>query len=748
MVFGKLKDYNIDRNKISIMFEKQKMVLSVITPSIINVFVPLYTEEHFSKAVEGDKTVPAEFEVTEENGVISVTTSDLMVKVSDDFKVDFYRTDGSLLVRDYRGQRKEQGEVSEMFLDLLEAEGHDTSKLFKSDHKIMLVKELDDKDCIYGMGDKSGFLNKRNYEYENWNSDIPQAHNEDYHALYKSIPFMICLKEKDSYGIFFDNTFRSFMNMGKESSEYYFYGAEDGNIDYYFMGGETPAAVIGEYTYLTGRTPLPMRWTLGYHQSRWGYKCASDIRGVLRGMRNNQIPCDSIHFDIDYMDNYKVFTWNEAEYGPKGELFKEISEEGIKPIVIIDPGTKVEKGYFMCDEGVGNNYFAKDSEGRDYINEVWPGESHYPDFGQPEVRKWWSSHHQELVDWGVKGVWNDMNEPASFKGELPDDVVFHDEDRVIDHTQMHNMYGHLMSKATFEGLKAAKIDRPFVITRACYAGSQKYTTVWTGDNQSLWSHLQMMVPQLCNLGMSGFAFCGTDIGGFGADTTSELLTRWIEAACFSPLFRNHSSMGSKRQEPWLFGEKTLEIYKKYVELRYKFIPYIYDLFYQGLSTGLPVMRPLVLHYPWDENVRNLNGEFLVGENLLVAPVLEQGVDKKMVYLPEGKWYDYWTGEITEGGKHIIKDAPIDVCPIYIKAGSIIPMYDSVNYVGEKPYDKLILLVAGENGEYVHFQDNGEDNEYLKGEYNLYEFKSEQSELVTTMLHEGYEKYKEIEIIRL
>jgi alpha-glucosidase len=398
----------------------------------------------------------------------------------------------------------------------------------------------------------------------------------------------------------------------------------------------------------------------------------------------------------------------------------------------------VEKGYFVTDK-----------DGEVYVNAVWPGDSHFPDFGRKEVRDWWANNHKVLTDLGVGGIWNDMNEPASFHGELPADVVFYDEDRKTNHAEMHNVYGHLMSKSTYTGLKEQTGKRPFVITRACYAGSQKYTTVWTGDNQSLWHHLQMVIPQLCNLGMSGFTFCGTDIGGFGADTTPELLCRWIQAAMFSPLFRNHAAKGTKDQEPWRFSKEVADINRKYIELRYKFLPYIYDLFYKGETTGLPVMRPLVLHYPNDPEVRNLNSEFLAGESILVAPVLEQGATKRMVYLPEGTWYDYWTGEKFEGKQYILKDAPIDVCPIYIKGGSIIPTYEVVQYVGEKPYNKLELLVTPCAGEYTHFQDNGEDYAYKNGEYNLYRFTTnEAGEVTKEMVHEGYPVYEDITTVVL
>ena len=742
--FGKMLGYEVNGSEIKVSFEKETAYFTVVRDEIIRVYVPFFNEDCKSKAIEKNPCVPTEFDVKKEADALVISTNKVVVKIMDDFVTDFYRADGKLLMADYRGERTIQAKVSWMSLEMLEAEGHDISGYLEKQCRYQLVKKLDAEDDFYGLGDKSGFLNKKNYEYENWNSDLPQAHNEDFKALYKSIPILMCMKKDAAYGVFFDNTFRNNINLGKENPEYFFYTAEEGNLDYYFMVGENLVDIVGSYTYLTGTTPLPQLWALGYQQSRWGYESAAELRDIVDNYRKEEIPFDVIHLDIDYMDNFKVFTWNEKNYDKTGELFKEFKEKGVKPVCIIDPGTKVEKGYSVDDEGVENNYFAKDTDGNDYVNAVWPGDSHFPDFGRKEVRDWWANNHKVLTDIGVAGIWNDMNEPASFHGELPADVVFHDEDRKTNHAEIHNVYGHNMCRATFHGLKDQTGKRPFVITRACYAGSQKYTTVWTGDNQSLWHHLQMVIPQLCNLGMSGFGFCGTDIGGFGADCTPELLCRWIQAACFSPLFRNHAAKGTKNQEPWRFGKEVVDINRKYIELRYRFLPYIYDLFYKGEKTGLPVMRPLVMHYPNDPEVRNLNSEFLVGESILVAPVLEQGATKRLVYLPEGTWYDYWTGEKVEGKQYIVKDAPIDVCPMYVKAGSIIPTYEVVQYIGEKAYDKLELLVTPGEGSYTHFQDNGEDYAYQNGAYNLYQFTTDAAgNLSTEMLHENYPVYKEV-----
>lgn len=747
--FGKLLRFEQNNNEVKVVFEKQTAYFTVVRENIIRVMVPFFQEHSVSKAIEKNPVVETSYSVLQDEDGLVIATDRIKVQIADDFAVDFYKSDGGILAADYRGERTIVKKVSWETVEMLEAEGHDVSGLKEEEIQFQIVKQLDEGDDFYGLGDKSGFLNKKYYEYENWNSDLPQAHNEDFKALYKSVPILMCLKKNAAYGIFFDNTFRSSINLGKENPKYYYYTAKGGNLDYYFMAGDDLQDIVRSYTYLTGTTPLPQLWTLGYQQSRWGYENTEDINYVVDTYRKEQIPLDVIHFDIDYMEHCKVFTWDEANYGKKGELFASLRERGVKPVTIIDPGTKLEEGYFMHDEGVANDYFVKDAGGNVYVNVVWPGDSNYPDFGRKEVRDWWAEKHRMLVDMGVGGIWNDMNEPASFNGELPQDVVFYDEDRKTNHAEMHNVYGHLMSKAAYEGLKGLTGKRPFVITRACYAGSQKYTTVWTGDNQSLWHHLQMVIPQLCNLGMSGFAFCGTDVGGFGADCTPELLCRWVEAACFSPLFRNHSAKGTRTQEPWRFGKEVTDINRKYIKLRYQFIPYIYDLLYQGETTGLPVMRPLVLHYPYDPEVRNLNSEYLVGEHLLVAPVLEQGVTKRVVYLPEGVWYDYWTGERIEGKQYILKDAPIDVCPMYIKAGSIIPTYEAVQYVGEKPYNKLRLLITPKEGSYIHFQDNGEDYAYKNGAYNLYRFTtSAEGQLNTEILHEGYSVYQNITTVMI
>lgn len=746
MYFGKMISWQREGNRVSFHFEKADGRIEVFTEKIINVFAGIQSTEHRSKAIEGEKAVETPFDVSAENDEVIISTAAVTVKVHDDFKVDFYNAAGEVLCRDYRGRRRKMDRISDVMKELLLAEGHNVNG--EEEDKISVIKRMEGDEAFYGLGDKTGFLNKRGYDYVMWNTDNPDPQVDSFKSLYKSIPFFITLHRDTVFGLFFDNPYRSGFDMGKESGEYYYYGVKDGNLDYYLIAGENMREVLGGYTYLTGTTPLPQRWTLGHQQSRWGYMSEAEIRSLAAKMRECRIPCDVIHLDIDYMDGYRVFTWNPDRYDSAERMMEELSKDGFKIVTIIDPGVKLDEGYPVYDEGVENGYFATTPEGEIYVNAVWPGDAVYPDFGKEEVRDWWASKQQFLLDRGVRGVWNDMNEPASFKGELPLDVVFTDEEERADHARMHNLYGHNMAKATYQGLKERDGRRPFVITRACYAGTQKYSTAWTGDNHSIWAHLQMMIPQLCNLGLSGMSFVGTDVGGFGSDCTKELMCRWVQAGSFSPLFRNHSAMGTRYQEAWQFDEETLDIYRRAVELRYHLIPYYYDLFFTGEKTGLPIMRPLVLHYEKDGNARNCNGEFLIGENLLAAPVVNQGETKKMVYLPAGEWYDYWTGEKLSGETYILRDAPLGTCPLYVKAGTVLPVWPAQSYVGEKDTDTVLMLeVFPGEGEWEHFQDDGESFAYRDGVYNQYHCcLTADGMLSVKCVHGGYEKrYERVQV---
>lgn len=734
---GNILTHEIVDNEIRITFEHGSGFVSVISDTIIRVNYDPKVEGSPSKAIEQECKEFRGFTTALKEGTLIVQTKVLEVRIDTDYYVDVYDMTRKPIVLDYRKDLAKVEELNSEQVEVLSGEGHAVHG--KEEQELYVAKQMDGEECFYGLGETTGFMNKRHYEYVMWNTDDPSPHVDHYKSLYKSIPFFITLKKEHTFGIFFDNTYKTYFDMGKSSNEYYLFGCNNGALNYYIIYGEDIKSVIGGYTSLTGTTPLPQLWTLGYQQSKWGYIDQADIAYIADNMRKHQIPCDVIHMDIDYMNGYRVFTWDEERHKNPQEELKGLLEQGIKIVTIVDPGVKKDKGYSVYDEGMEKDYFAKDPDGVTYVNAVWPGDSVYPDFGKKEVRKWWGENHKMLLDAGVSAIWNDMNEPASFNGPLPDNVVFHDENREVSHAEMHNVYGLQMAKATYEYLKEYTGKRPFVITRACYSGAQKYATAWTGDNHSMWGHLQMAIPQLCNLGMSGMSFVGTDIGGFSADTTPELLVRWVQMAVFSPLFRNHSALGTRYQEPWKFNNKTLDIYRKFVEFRYAILPYLYDLLEDGTRTGLPVMRSMVMEYPTDEVAKTCNEQFMVGEQLLVAPVLMQGCIYKTVYLPEGIWYDLHTHKRYEGGSCISYHAPLECCPMFVKEGSIIPMYPPMQYVGEIALDTLHLHVFGESAKYVHYQDNGTDFSYEKGNYNRYEFNVAKDVLTYTLSHAGYDK---------
>ena len=763
-MFGRLLSFEPDATGVTVKFEHKEGRISFITDRIVRVYSSMEEKHRPSRAVVQEPK-KVDFQARQQKEFITIKTKKLLVRVRDEFQVDFLTPDGRMISEQTARTTKKQ-EITAQQAELLAKEGHELPKKQsdhtfevtkeqaellakeghslpkeKEAHKFEVVRMLHPKEHIYGLGDKTGFLDKRGYAYEMWNSDIPDTHTDFFPSLYKSVPFFISMRPHFTYGIFLDNTSKSYFDMGKEEAERYYFAADGGDLDYYFIAGETMRDILGAYTGLTGRTALPQKWTLGYHQSRWGYITEDDIMDVAEKMRQCRIPCDSIHFDIDYMDAFKVFTWNRKNYKDPKKTLQKLTEMGYKPVTIIDPGVKKEDGYDVYEEGIKNGYFAFSAENELYVNEVWPGDAVFPSFTNPKVRSWWADKQKFLIDMGVRGVWNDMNEPASFKGPLPDDVQFADEDdTVILHKDAHNIYGHCMAMATKDGWLKYDGRRPFIITRAAYAGTQRYALVWTGDNQSIWAHLQMAIPQLCNLGLSGFSYAGTDVGGFGADTTKELLARWVQVGCLSPFFRNHSAQGTRKQEPWQFDKELLEIYRKYVELRYHLLPYIYDCFFESEQTGLPIMRPLMLNFEKDAETYEINDEFMVGEWLLAAPVVTQGTTMRLVYLPEGAmWYDFWTGEKYKGGQYITKKAPLDTMPLFVRAGAVLPLYPLMQYVGEKEVEDLTLAVYPGIGNYIHYQDDGESFAYKKGGYNAYVFSQNNGRLQIKDAVKNYEK---------
>lgn len=684
-----------------------------------------------SVAIEPEN-IPAVYKSEIDKEKQEISAGNIRIKAWENQKLDiFYQ--GVLVLSDVERTGQETG-ISEEDTELAKLEGH-AGGGDEAGHTSAIVKKLGKEDAVYGLGDKPGCLNRRGYVYVNWNTDNPAPHVDSFKSLYKSIPFFMVLGENYCYGIFADNTYKTTFDFGFESSEYYVVSHEKGFLDYYFFPGEKPSDVVKKYTGLTGTTPLFQRWIYGSHQSRWGYCSQDEILGIAEAFEKNEIPCDVIHMDIDYMDGYRVFTFDKERFPDTKALSETLADKGIKLISIIDPGVKKDEAYFMYREGMEMDAFAHDAQGAVYENAVWPGTSVFPDFSREDVRKWWGEKTKILLDHGIRGIWNDMNEPASFRGPLPDDVKF----AAGAHDAIHNIYGHLMAKATYEGLlEQDNGRRPFVLTRAAYAGSQKYCGGWTGDNHSIWAHLTLSLEQICNLSLCGMAMCGSDIGGFGSDVTPELLVRFYQAAVFAPFFRNHSAVGTRRQEPWLFDEKTRDAVRKTVRLRYRFIPYIYDLARECERTGEPIVRPLVYEYPHDKMVRNICDEYLLGKFVLVAPVTVPGKFAREVYLPEGEWYDYETNEKYTGGKYILADAPLDKVPVFIRAGAILPVAEgNIQSTEDITSENTRILTYPGQGTFIHYEDDNETLAYREGSYNAMEYTLNGEKLEKKVIHRGY-----------
>lgn len=591
---------------------------------------------------------------------------------------------------------------------------------FRENKEVICFKEMHKDDHFYGFGEKTSFLDKRGEKMTMWNSDVFAPHNPEIDALYQSIPYFMTLRNGSAHGIFFDNTYKTVFDM-KSSNDTYSFFAEGGQLDYYVFAGPDPKSVLEQYSEITGRMPIPPKWSLGYHQSRYSYESEQEVRETAQAFLEKEIPLDAIYLDIHYMNGYRVFTFDEARFPNPANLIQDLKDQGIHVVPIVDPGVKEDPEYTIYQEGIEGDRFCRYIEGNLYFGDVWPGKSVFPDFTKSAVRKWWGDKHRFYSDIGIEGVWNDMNEPAVFNETKTMDLkVIHDNDGdQKTHREMHNVYGLLMGAATYEGMKEQlNGNRPFLLTRAGFAGVQRYGTVWTGDNRSFWEHLQMSIPMCMNLGLSGVAFCGPDVGGFAHDTTGQLLSRWTQVGTFTPYFRNHSVLESIRQEPWSFGEDYEKVIKKYIQERYVWLPFLYTLFKEASVTGVPVMRPLVLEYPHDKNTYNLSDQFMIGPNVIVAPILTPDTCHRVVYLPEGSWANYWTEEILEGGTHHLIQADLETLPIFVKNGSII-VQGSVKQstkVKESEINLHFYPSEEEVAAFTYYEDDGKTFAYKNGQY--------------------------------
>jgi len=690
---GNFQHINYKEDHILIKTDDAEARIWVYSPTVIRVNISRKfnaAQQSFAVIQQPDSNISYD----ESPDEVSINTGSLEVRINKSpLRFNFYSPDGTLLSGD-----------DERFGTMWQNESVTNYRKLFTDERFI------------GLGEKVGNLDRRGTNYVNWNTDaVDYTSKTD--PLYKTFPFYIGLHSGLTYGLFFDNTHRSWFDFGASTDHsMYWFGADAGDMNYYFFGAQGVAEIVKDYTWLTGRMEMPPLWSLGYQQCRWSYMSADEVLDVAGKFRKNKIPADVIYCDIDYMDAFKIFTWNKETFAdPKGLLDK-LKGMGFKLVTIVDPGIKIEEGYKQYDEGMANNYFATYPDGEEYTGEVWPGRCHFPDFFRADVRDWWGKAFTTLTEPGVEGFWNDMNEPAAWGQHVPDIVKFGDHYM----PEVRNAYGMQMSRATYKGAKnLLKGKRPFVLTRAAYSGIQRYSAVWTGDNTANNDHLLLGCRLVNSLGITGVSFTGVDIGGFSGNPTPELMIRWNSLGVYTPMFRNHSMKGTIMREPWQWGKQNEKIIRKDIELRYKLLPYIYSSFYQSHQSGLPICRTLAIEHPFEANVYDVayQNQFMFGDNIMVAPAESNQYSIK-VFLPEGEWYRFSNDKTCKGSRIIKADAPLTDLPVYIKGGSIIPMQTVVQSTGEAGDGILELHVwNGQKGSsFVYYEDDGATYNYEQGAY--------------------------------
>ena len=594
-------------------------------------------------------------------------------------------------------------------------------------------QRLGPEDRLFGLGDKALSLDRRGHALDNWNTDAFK-YSRGPAPLYKTVPFVLKQGADAAAGLFYDNTFRSRFDLGADRPDRMTYAADGGVLDFYLLSAPEPLGVVRAFARLTGRTPMLPRWALGYHQCRYSYMDEGEVREVARGFRDRAIPCDTLYFDIHYMDGYRVFTWDRDRFPDPAALLADLRADGFTSVVIVDPGVKADDpDYAVYREGADLGAYVSYPDGGEVRGEVWPGTCAFPDYTSAAVRAWWGGLHRGLTEAGVDGVWNDMNEPALFSvahvegsmdaehevGTIPDHARHAFEGEGGTHAEAHNVYGMQMQRATYEGLRAVAPDkRPFTITRAAYAGAQRFGTGWTGDNSSTWDHLRLAAQTCLSLGVSGMPFVGADVGGFVGTPSGELVARWTQLGALTPLFRNHSAVDTPRQEPWLFGDEVERVCRQAIELRYRLLPALYTALWQAATDGTPILRPLALVHPDDPTVRQTSPlGFYVGDALLAHPVLEEGQTEREVYLPDAPgWYDLATGDRFEGRSTVWTETPLGRLPLYVRAGSVLPL-GPVRQTTATPVDRLELHVYPAPGRHTSwlYEDAGDGHAHLDGD---------------------------------
>ena len=693
---GNVQAVEIAGQQVRLQTENASVELTVYSPSVIRVRIDKQRlGRDFSYAVIA-KPAAARTSITEDDAALVLSTDALTARITKrPFSITFTTPDGKIVNQD------EPGLATSWIGD-----------------EVATYKTLQQGERFIGLGEKTGNLDRRGSAYTNWNTDA-FAYSVKADPLYATVPFYVGIHHGLNYGIFFDNSYRSDFNFGASNNRFSSFSAQGGEMNYYFIYHPRLADIIGSYTALTGRMPLPPLWSLGYQQNRYSYYPESEVMRIAHTLREKKIPADGITLDIHYMDAYKLFTWDKARFPDPAGMTAKLAALGLKTTVIVDPGIKVEKGYGAYERGVKDDVFIKYPDGAYYTGEVWPGWCHFPDFTSAKGRDWWRKEVRTYAAAGVAGLWNDMNEIATWGQQMPNNVLFDFDGAATTHKQAHNVYGLEMVRASYEGMKAATGKRPFMLTRAGFSGLQRYSAIWTGDNRAEEDHMLLGVRLLNSLGLSGIPFTGMDVGGFTGLPTQSLFARWMQIGAFTPYFRNHAATDTKASEPWTYGDDVLDISRNYVNLRYRLMPYLYSAFADAAASGEPVMRSLAIDYTHDPKVYDhaFQNQYMFGKAFLVAP-FESTKDFGKVWFPAGKWYELATDGVEEGGRAKIVELNAAKLPVYVKAGSVVPVQSLVQSTAEQPTGTLALhIYQGDAATSTsYYEDDGATFAYQNGAY--------------------------------
>jgi alpha-glucosidase len=616
-----------------------------------------------------------------------------------------------------------------------------------------IAKTMPPDEHYFGLGDKTGAFDRRNQAFRLWNTDS-YAWQESTDPIYKSIPFYISYRAGVSLGVLIDNTWPCSFDFGKTADNAVQYRAENGPATIYLLVGPSAKHVLQSYAWLTGPTPLPPLWALGFQQSRYSYMTQARVLEVAGRLRADKIPSDAVYLDVDYQEKNRPFTVDPKAFPDMPGMVAQLHREQFHVVAITDLhiADLPNQGYAPFDSGMAGDHFVKNHDGSLFVGPVWPGPSVFPDFTRQKTREWWGTLYKDFVRIGIDGFWNDMNEPSVFTSLLtmPNDVLHRIDEpgfqqRIATHREIHNVYGMENSRATFEGMLALRPDvRPFVLTRASYAGGQRYAATWTGDNSATWNHLRLTTSMLKNLGLSGFSLAGADVGGYAGTPTPQLLTKWLEIAAFQPIDRDHAEKGTGDHEVWANGAEQEDTRRRFIDERYKLLPYLYTVMEENTRDGLPLLRPLFLEFPNAAPDRHpldvdldTSGEFMVGPDLLVAvPAFPDKADAYDAKLPGPGWYDFWTGRAVAqalgtgpaGGLQpeaaaapalsVVHLKPeLAELPVFVRPGAILPIAPLTQSTEERPQGPLTLRVfPGPQCEGRLYQDDGVSFAYKNGEF--------------------------------